>query len=714
MADNSDTETDGEVTAAADGYVPDSDLGQPGGRAPIIYRGEDALPIPRREDLVARAAGPNVDRHVRERKPVFFLPVDIEEQSDYHSGEARYAVHMFGPLLDGSRAHVVVEGVEPHFDVRVPDGTPPGEFEPVLRAQIAAAGLYDFRLEALRLLPWRGYRREPVPYVRVHCRELAGRKKALEAAREARYETADDDRKSYYRAFARHQRLPLTDWLVIQGYRVTEGPSAEAPCCRFLFRLAASGVQPLFGSKRDEEYRRRVPGLTHDRTLVCTWDIETQNGRGAGDLPTAEHPEDRCRALCMTLHWGADPAPCYRLCLAQTAACEPDPRWDTVLCRTEADLFRAFGLALQALQPDILAGFNDADYDWPFAYTRMRQQGQLGEFLCHASALPRRHTNESAAEWNVREFKVKISADQTVPCRILRVPGILMVDVRVCFERLFPRAEVKRVSSLRFYLAACGLPGKADMPLKRLQRIFVEDDTGAQSPPVRAAHMREVLYYCSTDALRCQQLLVRRGVVVDRREVSALAYTSLADAFYQADGMKTCNMLAAVAFERGIACTLVPPEEDGRKDKYPGAWVFPPRKGLHRRRPVVGLDFSSLYPSLFMAYNISPEKFVATDAEAEALRGAGLDLHYVEFPFRGAPVRGWFVRHGMRDADVGLYPAILIGLFAKRKAIKKALEPIAFRRETIELLQARAKSGPPGPAAADLAADFAADRKSVV
>ena len=41
---------------------------------------------------------------------------------------------------------------------------------------------------------------------------------------------------------------------------------------------------------------------------------------------------------------------------------------------------------------------------------------------------------------------------------------------------------------------------------------------------------------------------------------------------------------------------------------------------------VSGLDFASLYPSLIMAYNLSPEKIVETEAEARALQAQGLKL----------------------------------------------------------------------------------------
>ncbi len=57
--------------------------------------------------------------------------------------------------------------------------------------------------------------------------------------------------------------------------------------------------------------------------------------------------------------------------------------------------------------------------------------------------------------------------------------------------------------------------------------------------------------------------------------------------------------------------------ENIEKRKYPGAYIFSPKKGIESRRPVTGLDFASLYPSLIMAYNLSPDKIILTHGEAD-------------------------------------------------------------------------------------------------
>src|SRR5207245_1909168 len=70
-----------------------------------------------------------------------------------------------------------------------------------------------------------------------------------------------------------------------------------------------------------------------------------------------------------------------------------------------------------------------------------------------------------------------------------------------------------------------------------------------------------------------------------------------------------CNMLFSTIYHK-----------DKEKGKYPEAYVFSPIKGIENKYPVTGLDFASLYPSLIIAYNLSPEKLILSREEANNIR----------------------------------------------------------------------------------------------
>ena len=77
-------------------------------------------------------------------------------------------------------------------------------------------------------------------------------------------------------------------------------------------------------------------------------------------------------------------------------------------------------------------------------------------------------------------------------------------------------------------------------------------------------------------------------------------------------------MVAKFAYDKGFSVPMTTRSQDIRiRDielldkylKYPGAYVSPPKKGISAT-PVSALDFNSLYPSIIMAHNLSPEMVI--------------------------------------------------------------------------------------------------------
>jgi DNA polymerase elongation subunit (family B) len=751
---------------AGDGYVPDDALG-PGGRGGVVLRysgGDELEGIPARGDFTGKASA-FVAKAVASGGLVLFMPCDVEEAHEFsRGGVATYVLRIYGALTDGSKAVVIVTGIEVFFDVAVPaeaTASPArlAAFDTRLRtilAEVDAGGASTATIEAY---PARGYHTAPRTYKRVTTTSTQLRKKAIEAIRTAGLETASDDRTCYYRKAAREKGLPLSDWVQLTSYEYEAGPTEKAPLCAHIFRVPianyrafADPMSPPAAAEATAQKRAAAPLLARDRTLLLTWDIETHSARGTGDVPDARHDADNCFMLCMTAHWKDDPAPLCRICIVDVETA-PDPAWTTIVCGgaaggagTAADnILRAFALCWRSLAPDIVVGFNDTNYDWPFVVEKARRRGILGWMFDRMSAAPGRKqpsTDDAVMNWSYKADKrIKISAEEVFVGSHLKVPGCVPIDVRVCFKKLYPKSETPKAGSLKFYLEACNLGGKADMPIRRMWRYY-ETALAARAagdPAAVAAaaeHMREVAHYCVVDALRCAALLIRRNIINDYREVSTLAYVSLADSHFYAGGMKVCNLLGAYASRRGILISMIPLERE-ETGKYPGAYVFPPEKGvgpdpdrlavltaaiaakdaaaieaaleaLGPDRPVTGLDFASLYPSLIMTYNLSPEKMLGTAEEADRWRAAGRDLHPVEFQFGGRAIRAWSVRHGNRPEDKGLYPCVLEDLFAKRAAMKVRLGALGAIKEFLELTFGRAaKDGVPVAVALRRVADEA-------
>jgi len=674
---------------------------------------DDSIPgLPRRADFISRIDA-SIDARLDARDDLKFMPADVADEIVY-AGSAHYVLKIYGTLEDGSKAEVVIP-MKPFFHVRVPPGESERAFDSRLNIALELLESTKIRVTKETAFPAFGFNEAPVAFRRVTAPTSAIRKKALELLQESGFETASDDRSSYYRKAARELGLPLSSWAVISNYTYKETVNATHS-----FEVGPENYKALEGE------------APPDRTLVMAWDIETHSGRNTGEVPLACYKEDVVFMLCMTFHWKDEPKPLAQICLT-TVDSGGDSRWSTVLCNNECDLIKAFAVCWRNFMPEIVAGFNDTGYDWPFVVEKARQYGVLGWMWQQMSGSARKKvTDEDVMKWNYAlDKRIKIAADETITCSFLKVPGCVPIDVRVCLKKRFPKSEVTRASSLKFYLEMSGLESKADMPIKKMWSYYTAAKQasplfGSPKADAERNNMRKVAYYCIIDSVRCQELLVKYNIINDYREVSSLAYVSLFDSHFYAGGMKVCNLLGAYAARRNIlvCMTRKANEETG---KYPGAYVFAPKKGLspnplvvrqidaaraehglsgapnaavfgqfREEYPITGLDFSSLYPSIMMTYNLDPGKFVDDPAEVQRLLASSYVLKKVSFPYNDRTVEGYFVQHGNDAAKIGLFPSVLIDLFAKRASVKKVLAVYADIIEFIESIEAVESVGASG------------------
>ena len=130
-------------------------------------------------------------------------------------------------------------------------------------------------------------------------------------------------------------------------------------------------------------------------------------------------------------------------------------------------------------------------------------------------------------------------------------------------------------------------------------------------------------------------------------EFARLARYPLGDVTRMGRGRQVESYLSAEANKLGE----IVPARSGGGETYVGGLVLPPVIGIHEN--VVCLDFSSMYPSIMIAFNISPDTVVH-----------GNDDCYV------APEVGYKFK---KEPD-GFFKKILIDLINRRSSVKKKIE----------------------------------------
>lgn len=641
--------------------------------------------------------------------------------------------------------------------------------------------------------------------------------------------TANDDLTCYYRMAAREYRNKLCGWNTLATYTINNKKDTVYGTFNGEVFLEGNFADLLSYDKpldRDE--------LKRDNSIVAAWDIECSRGANDGAMPNGEEPTDEVFMIGITFAYYWSKTSFLRVCITSRPT-DILPNDLTIQCSNQNELCRAFAIIMGKMQPEFIAGFNDGDFDWPFMVEKVHYYGLLEYWKKHMSVLyhptelppnverelalklkrPPKHSDRLTAindrimgtahrmhipitsRVNGIEFehqKTKLDPDTYADTYSLKFFGYIPIDVRCLFRSLLNNPEQ---SSLNYFLTINNLQQKEDLPIVELFEIYnrMQDAIKCDDKKailIEASNMARAKSYCITDAESCHRLMLKMNIIMDKRNISTIAYTSMHDAIYRADGMKVRNYVMSDAAMRNTLYSNISQYKDS-DDKYPGAYVVPPKKGMQcsklsiderikaakenvkypyhnsddnysawgdvtdasankmkaavarflpmlkpivgendtdrnllyisvinemrvesdldpeeinllfdmlkewTGRPVSGLDFASLYPSIMMAYNLSKETIIRPDyndpqgllkfeAKADRLRNLGYTLHYIEFSYgsegRDRIIRGYSIRHTYDPSDAnadpvvtgfGIFPTILLSLMEERKKIKKLM-----------------------------------------
>ena len=637
--------------------------------------------FPTREEIVKKLDSKLVDETdatISSGRPLLFMPTCVDDASDKYN---QYVLNMFGCVPSGDKIHVAIINHRPSFDLLVNDDpvTFHKRIEALLEGKTKISTIKDIMAK-----PLFGIHKEPKLFKRISFRNIWDRKAAIEKVKSTNLKSLlySDDRSYYYRKIARENELPLSAWLEISNYKVLKFreqiknneifDNIPGHNCTFVIAVELSDIKAYNGPKLTEEYIKK------DRTLEIDWDTETYTPHRTGQIPTADGPNDKFIEICMTVHWKNLEEPLMNVCIISKDSIvnHSDDRF-TIMCNNQEGIIKAFAHVMRALKPDIAGDYNGGDYDWPFLLGKAKNYGILPYVIKLISAVPIKYLDHSKTEKYIRRnFPVKITPESSYEVTYLNVPGLLPVDLCVLYGRLYPRNESSRKQSLNHYCKQVGLPGKIDVSIIKMWQTFEAKDS-----PERRNEMELYVKYCIIDSFRTHQLMLKRNIVDEHRDIASMAYVSLHDAFYYAGGVKVCNLLAAYASKSEFNILMqMTVYDDREKGKYPGAWVGNPKKGLYNKRPVTGLDAESLYPSVIRAYNLSPDKYIGPQHANDKKES----VTNVTTIFNGKNVVGSFERHGNIKSNMGLFPRVLSDLFDKRKQMKAVLKPLKHQQELME------------------------------
>jgi len=122
-------------------------------------------------------------------------------------------------------------------------------------------------------------------------------------------------------------------------------------------------------------------------------------------------------------------------------------------------------------------------------------------------------------------------------------------------------------------------------------------------------HRSHIAKYCVQDCALLLKLLDKLCVCVNNMGMANVCYIPLSYIFLRGQGIKIQSLVNKFCAEKKVLLKTLMQDNDN-DDSYEGAVVLKPFAGMYLDDPVAVLDYSSLYPSVMIAGNISQDSKV--------------------------------------------------------------------------------------------------------
>ena len=247
---------------------------------------------------------------------------------------------------------------------------------------------------------------------------------------------------------------------------------------------------------------------------------------------------------------------------------------------SEAAMLRLFARRVRQLDPDVLTGWNAADFDFPVL---LRSAERLGVAL---------NLGRAPGATLRRAGRGRFLATQVL------VPGRLVLDGPGLVRGAFVRMERYSLDYVSRQVLGEGKTLGGDDKGEQIQRLFADD-------------LPRFVEYNLTDARLVVEILERLQLVelaVERSRLTGLPPDRVASSVAAFDFLYLTELHRLGL----VAPTVRRPDEQRPGEQTPamgGGHVFQPEPGLYRN--VLVLDVKSLYPSLIRSFHIDPLGYVA-------------------------------------------------------------------------------------------------------
>lgn len=291
----------------------------------------------------------------------------------------------------------------------------------------------------------------------------------------------------------------------------------------------------------------------------------------------------------------------------------------------EKEMLKEFLAILENYDPDAIIGYNINNFDFPYLLSRLREHDL-------PLTLGRCNQKPSISRKIASYYRNSIT-------------GRIIVDAYELIK------ESIRKGNLR--LKRLGL-GDVSRELLNDQKLDISHSEIFGHWHGSNEQLSKLVDYARKDAELAMRLVIEKGLLDKFFELSKVSGLLLQDCLDGGEAQRVENLLLR-DFNRNEYVLPVKPSEDKYLDQsiqeLKGALVLEPKIGLHTDA-IVYLDFKSMYPSIFIAYNICPTTLVKAENNVETTKN---------------PYGTGFVSKNVKE---GIIPLILKKLITERDKVR--------------------------------------------
>lgn len=528
-----------------------------------------------------------VHNRIVKKFDILFLPNDIKESLIFEN----YKLIMHGILQCGSKTTVIIHNIFPYVDIKYDESKTDSDNIAKLKTLFKDERLNKMLkgkhvdIKSISIIEGKEFmyfKEDKTKFIRISFNKLYHRTCFIRLLNKLDILSFNNDLNNYHRVVSRTNEINLCNWNLLTDYTINRNSDYKS---KYVLNIDIKNISAFNEMQYNnynsiDELKIDIESFRKDKMISMSYDIEQYSSKfnplrpDLVVLPSGKVKEDEIFNIGITYQFINEPSSFLNIGLV-TKEAKPHEDYITIICDNEKTILRAFGFLNTLLQPDYIMEFNGSEFDWINIYDKCcyyKIIQNICEYLSIKKLSKYELKDENIFKYFYQQDHVKISAD--VPhknIRNLNLEGYIPFDVRVVFMQLNP---TEQKSKLSFYLDMNNLPNKDDMPIPELFKIYEREDIHG---------MTDVVHYCYIDAFRLHQLVYKNNIIQDKREVSTLAYTSLFDAFYRANGSKVRNLIIAKAIKQNLFVNTIKKEEKEEEKmdgKYPGALVLDPKKGL--------------------------------------------------------------------------------------------------------------------------------------